>query len=226
MTQSTSDTTESPSESPTHLVSFSTQQPTGNPSYLTSSPSQLPTEFPTNSFSFVDTVFPTPEPTVGAGFPTLQPIALHPTLEPVQNITSSDGNTTNTFQINEPSGHPTSNFWTSGSGRQNNYPVTHSSDIALSIIVISVLMSWMAMAVFYIRKRMYAKQIGPDDKIGLLTPEVSKRKRTKKFEDYWDEESEESRRKQVNDTISEGINIDISSSSIDTFNSSKDPRFS
>mmetsp|Transcript_4043 Transcript_4043/g.4134 ORF Transcript_4043/g.4134 Transcript_4043/m.4134 type:complete len:309 (+) Transcript_4043:156-1082(+) len=182
----------------------------------------------------------------GTSEPTLYPSEA--ATDSTSQIITDDDNTTNSNMILSyyPSAYPTiqpsplSDHLVQGNA--NNYAITEYSDIALTVIVTAVLISWVAMALLYFRKRMLGTPSSPDDRSLLLNTDSpsspARCRKQKKFEDYWDEESEESRRSGTGLGLGPGLdiavssgsdwdkNIDFSASSVDTFNSAKDPRFS
>eukprot|EP01041_Mallomonas_annulata_P003154 gene3154-6206_t len=190
------------------------------------------------SLNFTDTTQPTSEPTMlSTG---LEPLNINytnpfPTGLPTPNVGS--GHITS-YPTLEPSGFPSpfspSIYNSTSSSHTNKYAFTSASDTALAIIVSCVLLSWIVMAVIAYRRHKIRNNPADEGRHGLLETvnQVRQKKKSKKFEDYWDEESDESgisrrnaaKRLEMN-TEDWDRNIDLSTSSIVSFNSAKDPRF-
>jgi len=88
---------------------------------------------------------------------------------------------------------------------KNPRNLTHAFDIMIIAVVSLVLFSWLVMGVIYLRKR---KLMKPDEDFLQLIPFTlnyngngggtglsGSRRKSRKFEDYWDEESEELQRR-------------------------------
>mmetsp|Transcript_753 Transcript_753/g.1251 ORF Transcript_753/g.1251 Transcript_753/m.1251 type:complete len:261 (+) Transcript_753:147-929(+) len=191
-----------------------TEFPTLSPTDL---PTMIPTASPASTMAPTYRSHPTPTPTVSPTKPPSTPPTQSPSLAP-------SGRPTPPPVTTYPTMNPTQNKLLA----ELSYPrfFSATADTILIVLGCLVVAAWVVMGTIYV----YRRYVTRGDKQHLIGTKVPKRKRIKKFEDYWDEESEDTTSKKFPNRAAATTtsyedywdeNVDFSSHSHDALNFSR-----